>query len=182
MDDLTQYDIPVRTLVVGSHEFKYDLDDSFFEKMESQEISGGKVLATVVVERSNYFMKLFITMEGKISLPCDRCLDLMTLPVEIHEEMMIKISEHLSLNDEDCVVLSPQEEFYNIARDLYDFIAVSIPISHYHPEGECNAEMMEVLNRLEVDRIEDNEDNFKENEDNEVDPRWAALKNISDNN
>ena len=47
---------------------------------------------------------------------------------------------------------------------LYEMVALEIPIRHVHPEGECNAEVMNRLNGADKER--------------QTDPRWAALEQL----
>ena len=57
-------------------------------------------------------------------------------------------------------------------------IALSIPLRHVHPnekgENGCNQEMLNRLGNI----IHDEDDE----EEQEIDPRWAALKNLKNNN
>ena len=52
-------------------------------------------------------------------------------------------------------------------------LLVSIPIRNVHDEGECDDKMLALFEKYSNKR--------KETKKEEIDPRWAALKNISDN-
>jgi uncharacterized metal-binding protein YceD (DUF177 family) len=60
-------------------------------------------------------------------------------------------------------------------RTLLESVALEIPITHAHPEGECNIEMEKLLQQYSGAK--------EETEDGEpVDSRWSELKKLIDNN
>ena len=82
---------------------------------------------------------------------------------------------------------TPENEgVLNIAWHLYEFIVLAIPIMHTHPDGECNEAMMDKYNQYVVRHIDEDQDDCETddvtNESDRTDPRWDALKNISNNN
>lgn len=71
--------------------------------------------------------------------------------------------------DENLIVLSPDEYKINIAQQLYELITVSLPLNAKHEEGECNKEMASLLRKYQ--RISD--------KDTEIDPRWEKLNKLN---
>ena len=51
---------------------------------------------------------------------------------------------------------------------VYEFVLVNAPQKRVHPEGECNPKVLEQLKNVE-----------QKQEKNDVDPRWATLKDIN---
>ena len=58
----------------------------------------------------------------------------------------------------------------DLAQWLYEYVAVRIPMQHIHPDGECDPEVTKYI--VDEDEIES-----KKNDD-EIDPRWEALKKL----
>jgi uncharacterized metal-binding protein YceD (DUF177 family) len=74
-------------------------------------------------------------------------------------------------------------------------VELVIPIKHVHPAGKCNKAMSQLLRKHRSVKVTDDEDaeleeqlieevdNIIDDEDQAVDPRWNALKNLKiDNN
>jgi len=108
-------------------------------------------------------------------VPCDRCLDEMTLPIETKERILVKIGDN---SDNDEIIAVKENEDFDISWLMYEFIATAIPMQHSHENGQCNKEMMKQINRYIV---AEKDDNLTENNTTQTDPRWDALKNINDN-
>ena len=84
--------------------------------------------------------------EGFVVVPCDRCLDDMEIPVDIDDELKVKMGATFS--DENDIVVVPEEDGYiNVAWFIYEFIALSLPMKHVHAPGKCNKAMMGALSK-----------------------------------
>ena len=59
--------------------------------------------------------------------------------------------------DADLIVIPFSQTHYDTAWDIYESIALNLPLQRVHPEGECNADMM---SRFSAE--EDSEDNSTE--------------------
>ena len=109
---------------------------------------------------------------------CDRCLELMTLPVSANREVKAKWGDDYE-DDGDEITISEGTGEVNVAWNIYEFISLEVPMRHVHPEGECSGEVDELLNQYETSEL-------IEGKDDEgsalVDERWSGLKKILDNN
>ena len=183
MDRLSPYNLQLKTLSEGTHYYEFELDNQFFEEIEGPEIHSGDVKAEIEVNKTSHNIELNITLKGKVETTCDRCLDALWVDIDIEETLYIKFGKSYSEESEELIIIPEDEGVFNIAWTLYEFAALAIPICHSHPDGECNAEMMDILGQHSVREIDDDDsdDDIKTNENNEVDPRWAALKNIFNN-
>ena len=69
-----------------------------------------------------------------------------------------------------CDLVLPESAFeIDLSQWLYEYVAVRIPMQHIHPDGACNPEVTKYI-------IEEKEE--QEKSDNEIDPRWEALKKL----
>ena len=184
MDTLSLYTLQLKTLSEGTHHYEFDLDNQFFIDVKGPEITAGDVKAEIEVNKTSLNIELNIALSGKVETTCDRCLDALWVDIDVEESLYIKFGKSYSEESDDLIVIPEDEGTFNIAWTLYEFCALAIPICHSHPDGECNAEMMNILNQhsvREIDDDDDSDDDIKTNENHEVDPRWAALKNILNN-
>ena len=177
----------------GTHRFEYTLDTEFFRNMESEDISKGDVKVDLTVECKADYYELDFTMKGLVYIPCDRCLDEMEHEVDTAYHLCVKYGE--SYNDEnDELLIIPESEYYmNIAYIVYDTVALTIPLKHVHPAGKCNKGMTQYLKKHIASQLDDDSDDgyYDEEEggsdseidnNNQIDPRWEALKKLTENN
>ena len=162
---------------IGTHTFEYRLGKEFFAEMESSDIldAGLDVALTVVHKSDVYDMTFDIT--GDITLECDRCLDEMQQPIDVEYHIVVKYGEEYCDDSDEVIEIPENENYFDVAPLIYDTVSLEIPIMHVHPEGECNQEMDAMLNQLEVGT-----GNEEESDVQEIDPRWAKLKELSENN
>lgn len=193
MSKFEQYNIVLKDLKQDETRLlEFDLDNAYFKKIDSPEVQIGNVKAKVTVLRKTGVFELKFELNGSISIPCDRCLDLMEQAIQYKEKLLVKFGAQFS--EEDEIVIVPESDgSINIAWFLYEFIVLNIPIKHVHPTGECNKTMVVKLkkhiahHRNDGDDddaaldFEDDDDDFSTNE-TQTDPRWDGLQNILENN
>ncbi len=154
----------------GRYEYDYTLDETFFEAYENDELREGKVDFKVVLEKSERMLLFTFSFNGKVKSICDRCLGEIEVPVEGDATLCVKFSDTETTDDENVVFLPESAYKIDLAQWMYEYVVVSMPMQRVHPEGECDAEMLQYINGTS----EENE--AEPCDDGESDPRWAALK------
>lgn len=171
MCSLESLKIDLKGLSEAKTIFEYNLGDSYFEALEASEVSKGSVHVIVCVQKSSGVYELTFHTEGTVTIPCDKCLDDMEQPVSTDNRLLVKYGvEHAE--DDDLVTLAEDEESFNVAWLIYEFIVLGIPIKHVHRPGECNPAMIKALEEHSSTRSSD------EGEEKPIDPRWDQLKNL----
>ncbi len=169
-----KYDVEFKGLKEGLHEFEFEVQDKFFEHFDQELANSGIVKIIVELEKRSSFMKLLFKINGWIELDCDRCLEKYRQSIENRAEVFVKFGEN-EYEDSEIIWLLPGEHSINLAQLIYEYIVLSIPIRHIHPdiEGEngCDPAMLEELKKYVI----------KEEIKKTADPRWAALKNWDNN-
>jgi len=157
---------------LGTHELSIFCDKEFFELAEITEIVEGGLSLDVKMEKKETMLQLFFHFYGEISLPCDRCLDSVPLPLDFTETLIVKFSSTGETNVEDDMIWTIPENEYDldIFHFVYESITLSLPLRIIHPEtkdGEngCNLEIIGKLEKLS-------------SKESGNDPRWDVLKNI----
>lgn len=162
---------------IGTHTFEYRLGKGFFAEMESSDILDADLdVALTVVHKSDVYDMTF-DITGDITLECDRCLDEMQQPIDVEYHIVVKYGEEYCDDSDEVIEIPENENYFDVAPLIYDTVSLEIPIMHVHPEGECNQEMDAMLNQLEVGTGSEEESDVQE-----IDPRWAKLKELSENN
>lgn len=168
-----KYVINFGSLTDDVHEFEFEIDDSFFEQYENSIVQKGTIDVLVTVEKKQNMLLLDFTMEGTITVQCDRCLEPLDLDLSSYNELIVKVGEEEDQGSDDVIVLSSKEHELDVSQYLYEFITVAVPLRNVHDEDEngnstCNPE---VIKEIEKYRIHE--------EEKHVDPRWEGLKGIN---
>jgi len=170
VDRLRDYRIAFRGLGIGNHTFEFVLDDSFFDCFEATRGTKGRLAATVVLKKSSLLMEVEIGIEGSVKAVCDRCLGELDLPVSGDMQLYVKQNEREEGNGDDFIVLAPEEDFLDLSTYLYETYMLHYPLKVVHPDGECDADMQQVLKE------------YVKDEDNKpIDPRWEDLRKLINN-
>lgn len=192
MGKFSLYNVPLKNLTEGTHSFEYLLDDKYFKLIGDSEsdIERGTVKVDVAVKRISNTFEFGFALSGTIIVPCDRCLDDMSIDVDVKNRLVVKFGEEYAEESDEIVVIPEEEGAINIAWFLYEFVTLAIPMKHVHAPGKCNKIMTSKYNKHKAvsaddddsDDIDDSDEIISETEDlgSEVnDPRWDALKNLS---
>ena len=175
----TKYDVEFKGLKEGRHEFDFEAGEKFFEHFENSPVNVGDVTVNVTLEKRSTFLKIYLKIKGRVELTCDRCLGNYRQKIKNKAEVLVKFSEVDQEDDVDVMWVNPEEHRLNLAQLIYEYVALAIPLKRIHPddkygESTCDPEMLDKL------------DNFGQPEDNddkdEIDPRWEALKKLKNNN
>ncbi len=177
MSKLSTYDIAYRGLEEGTHEFDFKVDAEFFEHFKEGLIEVANIDVKVFFEKRSSFLKLTFKLKGTIELMCDRCLDNYNQRIKHKDEVFVKFGDGIFEEGDDVFWVSPDEYHINIAQLIYEYAALSIPMKHVHPKDEsgkraCNKTMIKQLKSF----------SHHENEPEQTDKRWDALKNLKNNN
>lgn len=167
------YVIPFTGLKLGKHVFEFDVSDEFFEEFEYSIIQSGNVHVVLTLEKKETMMIGEYELSGKVNTTCDRCND----PVEVNIKgsyRLIYKFDTVPSNDETLIVLSPEAYELDIKESILEFITVSLPSRCVHKEGECNEEMLSLLNEYSAGQDWEAD----EDDEDDVDPRWEALKKL----
>ena len=170
MEKKNEFLIPVSGLALGSHSFRYEINDDFFGSREYSEVQQGTVDVTLDVDRQETMMTLNFGIKGTVRVACDRCADEFDLPIEDERVFYIKLGTENAEEADDVAVVPAEQHDFDISSLIYEFIILAIPMHRVHPEGQCNPEVIAMLNREEAEPEEEVADT--------IDPRWAALKDI----
>lgn len=170
MEKKNEFLIPVSGLALGSHSYQFEINDGFFAEREYSEIQQGKVVVSLDIDRQETLMVLHFGIEGTVRVACDRCADEFDLPIRDEREFFLKLGTENTQESDDVEVVQAEQADYDISSLVYEFIILAVPMHSVHPEGQCNPEVMAMLTaEAPVEEAQ---------EENEMDPRWAALKDI----
>lgn len=171
-----EYVIRISELSEKGETFEFQLEDSFFNHFVSGDWSGGKVLASVVALKRPDGISLEFHLKGELAVTCDLCLDQFPLPVDMHQRLFIKYGNSREELDDDIIVISRDENLFDLSNLLYEYLVLSMPVKKTHPKDRkgdsgCNLEM---ISKLQKHLVADDHKG--------TDPRWDDLKKLLDKN
>lgn len=160
--------IPFSGLKEGKHQFDFDVDKTFFEQFEKSIIEDAEMHIKIDFEKKPDLFNLTIEFYGTVHSNCDRCNEAVDIHIKGDEFLIVKFGEE-EFNNSDEIKLIPYSEYeLNLNKEVYEFIHLHLPTRIVHQEkSECNQEAISKLEELS---------SKKENE--ETDPRWAALSKL----
>ena len=174
--------LKIKTLPFGTHAVECHVDELFFNTEELNEVRRADVDVTVnVTRKSENTYRLEISCSGTVTVPCDRCLDDLDLPVDVDyclnvEQMGTEMDD---TSDELLIVPSEWREL-DIAPIVRDTVLLALSMTRCHDsEEDCNANMLNVLDSHRVEAVPD-DDEQPQSETTGTDPRWEALKKLKD--
>lgn len=172
------YDIDLKNLAPGVHEFEYLLENRFFEDVDGNDVRKGRVEVFVTVKRTPVAFEMAFRLEGVVNVPCDRCLDDVEIPIDTESCLVVKFGKEYVEESDEVIVIPEEEGSIDLAWLMYEFIALAVPMKHVHAPGGCNEEMSAKLRKHTAESMGDEVDGDK---DGASDPRWDALRGLMEN-
>ena len=172
MRSLEQFKIDLKALTDEVTPVAYELDDQFFAALDEVEIKQGSLHVSGSIRKAVGFYELQLDIDGTVKVTCDRCLDMMDQPIATDLELVVKLGDEYSEQDE-LIVVDENEAMLDLSWFIYEQIALAVPIQHVHQPGDCNDAMMRVLEEHSAARSSDADAQ-------EIDPRWSALLKLKE--
>lgn len=145
MGKFSQFKLPLKSMSPGVHEFDYRLGKQFFEDMESSDVRDADVHVHLTVTYANDVYALAFVCRGTVTVPCDRCLDDLTLEVDASYGIKVKYGDSYRDDSDELMEIPESDNDLNVAYMIFDTVSLAIPIKHVHPMGKCNRAMSSLL-------------------------------------
>ncbi len=156
-----EFEIAFVGLKPGEHVFNYTITDSFFENFEKPDFTDARIEVKMEMDKKQGTFLLKFYINGKVMIPCDRCGDEYEMTLWDEFELLVKQiddAEVAKKNEDDAEVayIARSESIIDVSTWIYEFIILSVPIQHIHPDDEngvstCNPVVLEILNRQNND-------------------------------
>lgn len=178
MEAESKYFIPLSEEQTQVNTYSYEIGDEFFESLEDAEIKRGKASVKLTCRKEPSSFVLDFSIDGMVYIPCDRCLDDMEQPISTEGELIVRFGEERVVENEDTIFLPEAEKGIDVQWNIFEFIALAIPLRHVHPEGQCNPEMAAKFASVMVSGEEDESLPATDQAEKPSDPRWDVLKKL----
>lgn len=166
MEKLDSYKVNLKGMPSDTVSYQWRVDDDFFSAVQGPELQHGTLDVALRVKRTSGAYELVFQLDGTVKVQCDRCLELMDLPIQAQRELRVRLGDEFS-DDGELVTIPYEDGTFNVAWNLYEMIALEIPIRHVHSDGPCARE--------------DDEDEMEDDSQKPTDSRWDELKKLMTN-
>jgi uncharacterized metal-binding protein YceD (DUF177 family) len=178
MKVLEAFQIPIIALEDKSYHYAFSGDDSFFAAFEQDWVEKGQFTVSADLTKSALMIQVQMNITGTIELICDRSLEAFDYPFEVNEKLIFKYSDHSEDLGDNLFLLDRKEPKLNLSQDIFDFIALEVPMKKLHPrfleEEDVASEDVFIYT---TERADEKPASTKEEV---IDPRWAALQKLKD--
>ncbi len=181
MDKFRNYEVVFSGLKNGKHKFQFEIDQAFFELHETeQEFTNPRLVADILMEKHSTFLEFWIDIEGLVTLECDIIGESFDYNLNSKLRFLVNFGETYDNSNEEVITIPSNDHAFNLAHFLYEGVVLSIPMKKISPN--VSQEDWELVDRYAVYSEEESEETTEQDSDQELDPRWAALKKLKDNN
>ena len=172
-----KYSLEIPKLRLGENEDAFSVDRSFFAEFEHSFIEEGDVEIEVLTVKYNTHLDMAMHFKGVVTLHCDRCLEPYPHEIDFNQKVIYSYSEELEFDTDEVILIKEHEPILVLVKEFFDFINLQVPIRRV-PSPEVHVCDDNVLRMLGLLPPEEGEEEAIDEEE-EIDPRWAALKNLS---
>ena len=172
MKPLKAFDIQFVGLKLGSHQYEYKIEQTFFELFEFEEYNSVDVKITIQLEKKATLLDLHFLAEGFVNVNCDVTNEPYSQAIQSEFSLVVKFGPEFNDDNEEILILPHEDYEFNAAQFIYEMIVLAVPNKRVHPkilDGTMKSEALNKLKELEIK---------KEKTVANTDPRWDKLKNL----
>jgi len=164
-------------LANGTHCVSIKCDKAFFDIAQIDGVENGDLDLQVKMEIHDKNVQIEFKFNGYVTSTCDRCLDDVDVPLDFAELLVVKMVENpdaFEQNEDDNLwYIKEKEPMIDVFHFVYESIVLALPMRIVHPDDEngnstCNPDILAKLKNISA-------------KDDDIDPRWNALKNLKTN-
>ncbi len=170
MKELEGFEILLKNLKNAEQSFVFFLDESFFKHFEHALIGPCDIEAMVRMCRKSDCFLLSIEHRGTVTTSCDRCAEMIDLPIEGSKSFVVKTVETPFEESDEVLYLSYEDDSFDVGPILYETVSLSLPMVNIYDctvddEAPCNEDVLKLLNQ-------------RPQSDQNDETVWQELKNL----
>ena len=166
---MDSYKVDLKDLESSAVSRHFSLGDDFFSAVQGSEIHQGNLDVALTVNETSGTYEVALQLRGTVRVECDRCLGMMNQDIEARESIKVRLGEQFE-DDGEVITIPEKDGVLDLGWNIYEMAALAIPIRHVHPEEQCDPKVEAILSG-EKD----------EEQAQQVDPRWAVLAKLKQN-
>ncbi|UII32514.1 DUF177 domain-containing protein [Fulvivirga ulvae] len=176
--ELDKFNIDIYKLPNGTHNYQFEVGNSFFEAYENSIVEKGKGTVDLELEKTDTFIRLNFRINATVELECDRSLDVFDYPVNSENTLLLKFGDDEEEINDEISIIPRDKQRINLAQYIYEFIGLSIPMKKLHPRFSDETEDDELVYSSDSSEADSTDNNDQGDDDDNIDPRWQKLKKL----
>ena len=172
MKKLKVFEIPFSGLKQGKHQFKFEVENSFFEAFGYSEFHEANLTVDIDLDKKSSLLELDFAAKGKVNILCDLSGEPYDQPLEGKLSLVVKFGDEFNDENDEILILPHGEHQVNVSQYIYEMIILSVPAKRIHPgilDGSLQSDAVKKLEELQPKTSNNND---------ETDPRWDTLKKL----
>ena len=175
MKPFKAFDIQFVGLKLGTHQYEYTIEQTFFELFEYDEYNSVSVKVRLELEKKTTLLELKLLAEGVVNVNCDLTNEPYDQSITSEFGMVVKFGPEYN-DDNDAILIIPHGSYeINVAQYIYELIVLAVPQKRIHPgvkDGSLDSDILKTLENLSPKSTK------KTNSNKDIDPRWDSLKKL----
>lgn len=176
----TKYRLQFYGLKDGVHELSFPIEVSFFDHFLVDDIHGSQMTVDISLTKNDRHLHMRMSFSGSLSVECGVSLEPFWLEQAYITELIAKFGEYTDTQDDEVWVIDRAAHHVDLADYFYETMVVNLPFRRVNPDvvnGNKDSDVYKAyIKYLEKQETESSNETTAE-EDN-IDPRWQALKTL----
>lgn len=175
MKPFKAFDIQFAGLKLGTHQYEYTIEQTFFELFEYDEYNSVSVKVRLELEKKTTLLELKLLAKGVVNVNCDLTNEPYDQSVTSEFEMVVKFGPEYNEDNEGILIIPHGAYEINVAQYIYELIVLAVPQKRIHPgvkDGTLDSDILKMLENFSPKSVK------KTNSNKDIDPRWDSLKKL----
>lgn len=170
------FSLPYIGMKDGVHQYRFTAGNDFFSNFENSPVNEGEFNIMLEVNKRAGMSELDFKIDGYVAATCDRCLAEIKLPVHSEYNILVKVGNSVS-DDDEVMYIKEDQSHLDLSQLVYEFICLSLPIVNIY---DCDNELTRVCNDDVLNKLKNR---TEETEDAKLKGNiWESLKGINPDN
>ena len=167
-----ELEIDLLHLGFKKYNFNYVLDENYFAKYEQDLLEKGLVNVSAELDKREALVEVKLNYKGVVQLLCDRSLEEFDCLVDFEKIVFLKYGDTIEELDDNLIQLSYDRPLFDIGQIMFELLALEMPSRKIHPRFVDESDEYDNEIFFSTEDIDSEE---KEDQKEELDPRWKEL-------
>ena len=175
MKPFKAFDIQFVGLKLGTHQYEYTIEQTFFELFEYDEYNSVSVKVRLELEKKTTLLELKLLAKGVVNVNCDLTNEPYDQSITSEFGMVVKFGPEYNEDNEEILIIPHGAYEINVAQYIYELIVLAVPQKRIHPgvkDGSLDSDILKMLENFSPKSVK------KTNSNKDIDPRWDSLKKL----
>ena len=166
------YVIPFRGLKEGKHQFEYNVNRTFFEIYQYEDILDADIKVSLEFNKKSTLLELHFIANGTAKVACDISNELYNQPIAGNLNLVVTFGDTYNNDNEDVLIIPHESYEIDVSQYIFEMIVLALPLKKIHPgiqDGTLKSDILDKLKELQPKERQNN---------NTFDPRWEKLKGL----